>query len=259
MGGYETLLRPLKAAESFEIVAVSSAGPQFEAEYLDDADFFLGEDGRGGVVCARLGEYEGLGFWPGRWEEVLRVCEEDKGEGGREFILFKRGEVEGYPKADEKGEREKGYFKVTAIGTGFFADVVRSGINIGDILMPLILRAVEQTLSTHSYPNIGAIEFPDFSGWGLFTPSQTGIKNEKNDIGFVKAPYRDMLGYDKQTRERYVCRVLNPGDCFARVGNELGYGSVEAMIGNNATIMRTQCYIWNEEVLNEGLRIAVES
>ncbi|MCJ1245954.1 hypothetical protein MMC30_003158 [Trapelia coarctata] len=142
---------------------------------------------------------------------------------------------------------------MTAVGTGFIADVTRSGINIGNTLMPLILRAVEQTLSTHSFPNIAAIEFPDFSGRGLFTQSQTHVENDKNNIVFVKAPYREVLEFDKETRERYVCGVLNPGDCFACVGNELGYGSVEAMIG------RTQCYIWNEEVLNEELRIAVES
>lgn len=157
-----------------------------------------------------------------------------------------------------KRNRKKGYFKKTAIGTGFFADVVRSGINIGDTLMPLILRAVEEPLSAHSYPNIAAIEFPDFSGRGLFTPAQSRIKNAKNDIEFVKAPYRDVLDFDQETRERYVCGVLNPGDCFACVGNELGYGSVEAMIGNNTTVRRTQCYIWNEEVLDERLRIAVE-
>ena len=160
---------------------------------------------------------------------------------------------------EEGREWKKGYFKMTAIGTGFFADVGRTGTNIGDTLMPLILRAVEQALSAQSYTNIAAIEFPDFSGRGLFTPTQARIKNAKNDIELVKAPYRDVLEFSKETRERYVCGVLNPGDCFACVGNELGYGSVEAMIGNNTTVRRTQCYIWNEEVLNEELRVAVES
>ena len=106
-------------------------------------------------------------------------------------------------RSEWKRDRKKGYFKMTAIGTGFFADVVRSGINIGDTLMPLILRAVEETLSAHSYPNIAAIEFPDFSGRGLFTPSQSCIKTAKNDIELVKAPYRDVLDFDKDEGE--VC------------------------------------------------------
>lgn len=80
VGGYKTPLRALGREEVFEVVVVSGAGPQFEAEYLDYADFFWREDGKGGVLGSRLGEYEGLGKWPERWVDVLKVCEDEKGE-----------------------------------------------------------------------------------------------------------------------------------------------------------------------------------
>lgn len=188
---------------------------------------------------------ECVGLWLRAFDDM--VCRmPSKGNGGENG------------RREWERDRKKGYFKVTAIGMGFFADVVRSGINIGDTLMPLMLRAVEETLSAHSYPNLAAIKFPDFSGRGLFTPALSRISNAKNDIEFVKAPYRDVLDFDQETRERYVCGVLNPGDCFACARNELGYGSVEAMIGHNTTVRRTQYYIWNEEALDKELRIAVE-
>ncbi|MCJ1245953.1 hypothetical protein MMC30_003157 [Trapelia coarctata] len=106
VGGYKTPLRPLRSDEVLDAVVVSGAGPQFEAEYLNYADFFLSEDGKGGVLCARLPEYEGLGAWPGRWEDVLRACAEEKGkaEGEREFVLFAGREVEGYPRSNGAGE-----------------------------------------------------------------------------------------------------------------------------------------------------------
>ena len=152
------------------------------------------------------------------------------------------------------GGGRKGYMKVSAIGTGFFADVANIYINIGNLLMPLLLKAVPKAILSHDYSNIGVLEFPDFSGDGLFTPTEPELKG----IKLVAAPDRDVLEFTSDTREKYMLGLLNLGDCFSCVSNELEYSSVEAMIGNNTTVRMTQCYIWNERILDQENWIAVE-
>ena len=50
----------------------------------------------------------------------------------------------------------------------------------------------------------------------------------------------------------HVCGALNAGDCFCIPGNESGYASVEAMIGNNTDLRRVQSYIHNPPLLDEA-------
>ena len=277
VGGYRTPLRPLAAAECFDCVVVSGAGPQFEAPYLDHADFVV-EAGR---PSARLPPYAHWGALPATAEDLERAAQTP--DGGVLVIAGAPGRylhVAGYlasmaecahlwltafddtvrrvgastlPGEPSSGPR-KGYLKVSAIGTGFFADLAGGGPNLGRTLMPLLLRAVERALARRTYAHVAALEFPDFSPGGLFTPTAGAV----NGVALVPAPRRDVLDFPAEAKREYVVGLLNPGDCFACVGNERGYGSVEAMIGNNTTVRTTQCYIWNERILDAANYVPVE-
>lgn len=53
--------------------------------------------------------------------------------------------------------------------------------------------------------------------------------------------------------------VVNAGDCFAFPGNERGYGSVEAMLGENTSLRRNQVYLYNPWLLHEGNHVTLTS
>lgn len=57
----------------------------------------------------------------------------------------------------------------------------------------------------------------------------------------------------------YTPGVVNAGDCFAFPGNERGYGSVEAMLGENTSLRRNQVYLYNPWLLHEGSHVALRS
>ena len=265
VGGYGNLLRPLRKDEIFECIIVSGAEPQFEAIYMDFQDFIVANNKH----TRRLSQYNHFGELPMNWSGALEACEE-----GSNFTLLGTDDYAFHHTAyltsmtecmhlwlkafddlvGRFGGGRNGYMKISAIGTGFFADVAGLYTNIGNILMPLILKAVAQAILDHEYTNIVALEFPDFSINGLFTPKESSIRG----IELLAAPYRDVLDFSSKTKQKYMVGLLNPGDCFSCVGNELGYSSVEAMIGNNTTVRSTQCYIWNERILDSDNWIAVE-
>ena len=61
-----------------------------------------------------------------------------------------------------------------------------------------------------------------------------------------------MLLWTPEELATHVCGALNAGDCFCIPGNESGYASVEAMIGNNTDLRRVQSYIHNPHLLDEA-------
>ena len=280
VGGYRSPLKRFTKEDCFDCIVVSGAGPQFEAKYLDYADFVVTPaDGR---PSARLPQYAHFGTIPSA-AEVARLAQTPDGGfvaiGGHGSGLFLHAAgylasmtecahlwlsafddaVRRAGSASASGDQppdgaKKGYMKVSAIGTGFFADVAGAGTNIGRTLMPLLLRAFEQALQRHAYAHVAALEFPDFSPGARFTPTRGAV----NGVALVAAPRRDVLDFPAAVRRECVVGLLNPGDCFACVGNERGYASVEAMIGNNTTVRTTQCYVWNERILDEANYVPVD-
>ena len=266
IGGYNSPFNALSKQDFFSCIIISGAGPQFEATYLDYQDFMIVKN----EPTGRLLQFSHFGDLPPSWDDALKAT-----ELGDDFIRIGRGadailHAKGYLVSMSEcmhlwlqafndmvgmfGQGKKGYMKITAIGTGFFADLANSlGVNIGEVIMPLLLKAVRNALSSHTYEHITALEFPDFSGRGLFTPEVL----HANGVRLIAAPYKDVLDFEYEVKREFCVGLLNPGDCFACVGNELGYGSVEAMIGNNTTIRSTQCYIWNENILDECNIISV--
>ena len=265
VGGYKSKVQALRKSDVFDCVVISGAGPQFEAPYLDFADFILTKEKH----KERLDRYSHFGPIPGTWSDIVAAA-----ENGRDFIEIKSKthvfHKTGYLISMTEcmhlwltafdhmvplvSKNRRGYFKISAIGCGFFSDVADADTNIGTRLMPLLVGATEAALKTHRYPNIASIEFCDFSKDGSFAPTGQSV----NGVDTTHGPRSDVLDFSKQVQERRVPGLLNPSDCFACVGNETRYLSVESMIGDNTTIRTTQCYLWNEQVLDSRWYHAVK-
>ena len=264
IGGYKTQVQPLPRSDLFDCIVVSGAGPQFEAPYLDYADFILTEKSHG----SRLKRYGRFGKIPDKWKDIVEAsksCEDFVRIGSGERVFHKAGYLVSMTECmhlwltafDQMiplvSKELRGFFKISAIGCGFFSDVAGASTNIGTMLMPILVQATEAALEAHSYPNLARIEFCDFSKDGSFAPSGRSV----NGVDTTHGPRSDVLDFSRDAKESYVVGLLNPSDCFACVGNETRYLSVESMIGDNTTIRHTQCYIWNSEVLEERNYIEV--
>eukprot|EP00698_Gefionella_okellyi_P023670 TRINITY_DN8152_c0_g1_i1.p1 TRINITY_DN8152_c0_g1~~TRINITY_DN8152_c0_g1_i1.p1 ORF type:complete len:451 (-),score=58.84 TRINITY_DN8152_c0_g1_i1:254-1606(-) len=156
--------------------------------------------------------------------------------------------------------QRRGWFKLTAIGLGFFAShPAFNNSSIGQKLAPLLLQAIEIVLSSDCLPRprggepyLAVLELPDFMKGG-FTPAWGDIKG----VRVVKGYSRDVLLFEPEELAGYVCGALNAGDCFCIPGNETGYMSVEAAIGNNSDVRIAQAYYHNRQLLDVSTYIAV--
>ncbi|MCJ1326756.1 hypothetical protein MMC10_003421 [Thelotrema lepadinum] len=267
IGGYKSKVKPLGKTDIFDCIVISGAGPQFEAPYLDYADFIFTKRSH----TSRLPKYAHFGDVPEKWEDIVKAAEEGSNfikTGSGKHMFHKTGYLtsmtecmhlwlSAFNQTIRQFGMRKGYFKISAIGCGFFSDVAGAGVNIGTTLMPILVKATEAALRANSYPAIGCVEFCDFSGDGSFAPTTGCIKNGEQEIRLIHGPRSDVLDFPKEVVKDYVLGLLDPSDCFACVGNETRYLSVESMIGDNTTIRSTQCYIWNEQALDEDKYIPV--
>lgn len=148
-------------------------------------------------------------------------------------------------------QRKLGLFKATALGMGFFARNARfhSG-TIAPHLAKLLLTAYETVLKSYAFPHIAVIEFPDFMK-GQYSPRFTCKDIE------IRCTQRDVLDFTAQEAQMFVLGVLNAGDCFCIPGNEPGYQSVEAMIGNNTDLRIVQAYYHNPQLLDKSRHIGI--
>ncbi|KTD72483.1 hypothetical protein [Legionella tucsonensis] len=145
--------------------------------------------------------------------------------------------------------------KATAVGMGFFAKV-NGQYDIQYLLYPYYLRAFQKLLQENSYPWIAKIEFPTFSE--QFQEQFTSIMDKPMEQIEVYQQYRDVLEFTKEEIENYFVCAINPSDAFAYIGNEWGFGSVEAMIGLNSSLRMDQIPLANPLLLDSDHHIPVK-
>lgn len=165
---------------------------------------------------------------------------------------------------DESASRDagvrvrRGWLKGTAIGMGFFAQMGGGVGSIAHHLMPLMLHAWHTVLTSHDWsPWIAVLELPDFSGGGQYTPAWGD--SPVNGVRIVKgsSKRRDVFLFTPDEARDYVPGALNAGDCYCIPGNEFGYASVEAAMGNNSDIRVVQNYQHNPCLLDAARHVPV--
>lgn len=154
-----------------------------------------------------------------------------------------------------KQENKPAFLKATAVGMGFFSKI-NDQYDIHHVLYPYFLRAFKKLLNEHHYSWIKQIEFP------IFNEQQEELFDaifQDKTIGTitVQQAARDVLAFTEAETNNYFLCVINPTDTFSFVGNEWGYGSVEAMIGNNSSLRLTQVPLINPAILDPLRHIPV--
>lgn len=138
--------------------------------------------------------------------------------------------------------KKKAYVHIVAAGTGFFSVVPEVG-NINVHIYPLILQVYAEILGDkYHFKNIDTLCLLDFDG-------KFQMRKTFDNIKVTYERNRDVLDFTYLNINDYTLCLINPGDAFSAIGNELGYESVEAEIGNNTTLRITQNYFYNSEVL----------
>lgn len=155
-----------------------------------------------------------------------------------------------------KQMKKPAFLKATLVGMGFFAKIDRV-YDIHVILSYQFLRAFNKLLQEQTYPWIEKIEFP------LFNETQKELfeilfKEPTTQHIKINTMSRDVLAFNPQETESYFTCVINPSDAFSYVGNEFGYGSVEAMIGNNSSLRFNQVIHTNPNLLNPKHHVAIQ-
>ncbi|WP_298624293.1 type IV secretion protein Dot [uncultured Legionella sp.] len=145
--------------------------------------------------------------------------------------------------------------KAAAVGMGFFAKIDGS-YAIDHMLYPYFLHAFRKLLTEQSYPWIAKIEFPTFTELQQ-NQFETMFDNFPSPVSIVQTS-RDVLKFSTEETERYFPCAVNPSDAFAYVGNEWGFGSVEAMIGNDSSLRFDQVPHTNPRLLDSKHHISVK-
>jgi len=149
------------------------------------------------------------------------------------------------------------WVQLPGVGMGFFASYLM-GANISSQLIPLFLqglqRALDVELAAGRLIRIGALELCDFTRDGSFRLHT----DRAGHIALVHGVRRGVLSLDHVDRTRFLPVVVNAGDSFALPGNEYGYTSVEAMLGENTSMRRSQVYLSNPALLEAGAWVPVD-
>ncbi len=146
--------------------------------------------------------------------------------------------------------------KAAAVGMGFFSRI-DCRYDISHYLYPYFLRAFKYLLETGEYPNIAVVEFPIFSEILAMIYDMSMLKFEYGGVKVIRQS-RDLLHFSEEEISEFYPVVLNPTDSNAFPGNEEGFDSVEAMIGNNTSLRHDQVYLMNPNLLRTENHVGVQ-
>jgi len=148
----------------------------------------------------------------------------------------------------------KGLLKLCRIGAGFFAQIREMDLNVGDDVAECILYAVAYNLSHFQFAHLQVVELMWFDTAKWF--------ESKNRIIFhgieLRSTRTDVLDFDSDDVAEFHIGITNASDSFSCVGNEMGYESLEAYLGNNTTMRADQVYHWNSHLLESKNYKSVE-
>jgi hypothetical protein len=180
--------------------------------------------------------------------------------------------------AKDGGGARMGWLKLPRIGAGFFAHRRTSNgrrADPGNVVSRCLDDAVEFVLRTpDDFPNIHTIEMLRFDvhgrsskttrGRGLLSPdASAAIAKKERSVALLQVLSRSgarrvtleytnggLLDIPEWQASTYRVGILNAGDAYSLVGNEMHYGSLEAMIGNDTSMRVDQVYLYNKHLLS---------
>ena len=153
-----------------------------------------------------------------------------------------------------QGDGRKGLLHMCRVGCGFFAEIRAMGVNVGDRVAACMVEAVRRVLRVRKFEHIAAIDLVRFDVADWFAGNATIVRGGVE----IRANVKDALDFDDDDYAKYHIGVTNASDSWSAIGNEMGYDSLEAMLGNNTTLRVNQVYHWNPHLLDRRKYVGVD-
>jgi hypothetical protein len=175
--------------------------------------------------------------------------------------------------------KPQGWLQLPMVGLGFFAHYI-GRYNLADMLLPRFVAGIHWALAqgpadaaaaagktdaaapsradaaaSPAWRHLKVLEMCDFSSSRTFrlpVPDVAGVRVDH-------AVKRGLLDLSEEAWAGYTCGIVNAGDAFALPGNEKGYCSVEAMLGENTSMRRGQVYLHNPWLLDPERHVPLDS
>ena len=182
----------------------------------------------------------------------------------------------------------RGWLQFGMVGMGFFAEWLGRR-NISDLLLPRFVGSIRWALEQGPPPpptaeaasasaadatarrpwrHLATLEMCDFSSRGTFhLGDPSSLVNGVHVVHGLRRGLLDAVAMDAANAAAaadaatapYTLGFVNAGDAFAWVGNEHGYCSVEAMLGENTSMRRGQVYLYNPWLLDDRAHVPLRS
>lgn len=152
----------------------------------------------------------------------------------------------------------QGYLKLPAMGLSHNV-ALADGTPVGHLMFAPFLAGLRDVLcSRPTWPFLAAIELPDYTGSGDFTPRFTqGSVPVRLVTG--RRGRRDVLAFTDEEAATYICGVVSPGSAFALPGNGPTAASLESVIAANTTQRRGAWYTYNPALLSPACHVPVHT
>jgi len=156
----------------------------------------------------------------------------------------------------ENFSEKKGCLRLTAVGMGFFAYFAYLDLNISYYLYPYYLKAIRKVIKDLP-DNISDIILPDYTSDAIYRFDDLPINQSKKYDNVIVHHRRYMDIYSIPEDLSKIYGAVDPADIFSWKGNEYGYESVDAMMGNNSSLRVTQVPARNKFMYNTDIYIAI--
>ena len=190
------------------------------------------EDSNTGRVC--LG-YDGLVFDLVK-KNIMAGSEVPKVERGKldsvvyKAIIANDAKLIAFAANDTvEWHHKKVHLKFLRLGLGFFAG--KFGNQLKTLFLSAAIDGLELFLRKHPHQHIAIVEFP------FCTPTKDEIQRVESISKLYGIEFKftqdDVLKFTASSADDYMLVVTNCGDNHVVLGNEMNYGSVDGMIGEN--------------------------
>lgn len=152
----------------------------------------------------------------------------------------------------------RGLLKLPAMGLGPHVALADGTVVGTHMFAPFLLGVRDALCSRAAWPWLAAIELPDFTASGAFTPRWPA---STVPVSLVTGVYscRDLLDFTAHEASTYVCGVVSPGSAYALPGNGPTPASLETVVADNTTQRRSAWYMHNPSLLDAANHVAVDT
>lgn len=229
---------PKHVPQKIPVVVINSIGLQFQVQDSNTGRICLGYDGllfdliRKNVLGHKYEEYSQREHELGKLDLDLYRA-----------IISKDIQLIAYAANDtHEWHHKKVHLKILRLGLGFFSGVFM--LELEQVFMRGVIDGLDELLGKHDIKNIKVIEFP----FGQETSDDRKRLKELSEKYGLEFKYTKDDVLKGPSSPDLMLVVTNCGDNHVVLGNEMNYGSVDGMIGEN---IKSKGFIFNPNLNHE--------